>query len=138
MSCPAFHRKSKHFEGMLLKKTFIIYMKIIHFVLGYLAYFMLKRQLRYSVDSFAAFLRLGAQCWGPRIADPDLEVKLAEEDPGKKEERIRLEAEITAKALKKRDDGYLPESQEGPVFCLSASPKRGKETACSPCSEEAA
>ena len=60
-------------------------MLIILFNVGYLAYFMLKRQLRYSVDSFAAFLRLGAQCWGPRIADPLWEVKLAEEDPGKKE-----------------------------------------------------
>ena len=78
-------------------------MTIIHLLLGYLAYFMLKRQLRYSVDSFAAFLRLGAQCWGPRIADPELEIKLAEEDPGKKAERIRLEAEISAKALKRKE-----------------------------------
>ena len=50
---------------------------------------MLKRQLRYSVDSFAAFLRLGAECWGPRIADPTLEVKLASEDPARKAELLR-------------------------------------------------
>ena len=64
---------------------------------------MLKRQLRYSVDSFAAFFRLGAQCWGPRIADPELEIKLASEDPVKKAERIRLEDEMCAKALKKKE-----------------------------------
>ena len=78
-------------------------MLIILLNVGYLAYFMLKRQLRYSVDSFAAFLRLGAQCWGPRIADPLWEVTLAEEDPGKKERRISLEEEISAKALKKKE-----------------------------------
>ena len=64
---------------------------------------MLKRQLRYSVDSFAAFFRLGAQCWGLRIADPELEIKLASEDPVKQVEMIRLEAEISGKALKRKE-----------------------------------
>ena len=40
---------------------------------------------------------------GPRIAVPDLEIKLATEDPGKQEKRLRLEAEISAKALKQKE-----------------------------------
>ena len=64
---------------------------------------MLKRQLRYSVDPFATFFRLGAECWGPRVADPLLEVKLASEDSARKEERIRLEEELTSKAIKRKE-----------------------------------
>ena len=64
---------------------------------------MLKRQVRYSVDSFAAFFRLGAECWGPRVADPVLKVKLASDDPARKEERIRLEEELTSKAIKRKE-----------------------------------
>jgi hypothetical protein len=64
---------------------------------------MLKRQLRYSVDPFTAFFRLGAECWGPRIADPTLEVKLDSEDPAKKAERIRLEEEMCSKTLKRKE-----------------------------------
>ena len=89
---------------------------------------MLKRQLRYSVDSFAAFFRLGAQCWGPRIADPELEIKLASEDPVKKAERIRLEDEMCAKALKKKEQmavyrrakraKYFALVQARRLFCL--------------------
>ena len=64
---------------------------------------MLKRQLRYSVYPFAAFFRLGAECWGPRVADPVLKVKLASDDPARKEERIRLEEKLTSKAIKRKE-----------------------------------
>ena len=63
---------------------------------------MLRRQLRYSVDSFAAFFRLGAECWGPNRAYPVLELKLAEEDPVRKEARLIEEEKLRAKALKKK------------------------------------
>jgi hypothetical protein len=53
-------------------------MEIIHFILGYLAYFMLKRQLRYSVNSFAAFLRLGAEKKTITYVRGNLEISLRE------------------------------------------------------------
>ena len=71
---------------------------------GYLAHYMLSRQLRYSVDSFAAFFRLGAECWGPRSAKPELELKLASEDPVKKEARLKLEEELCSKAIKRKEN----------------------------------
>ena len=55
------------------------------------------------MDPFAAFFRLGAECWGPRVADPVLKVKLASDDPARKEERIRLEEELTSKAIKRKE-----------------------------------
>ena len=63
---------------------------------------MLNRQLRYSVDPFATFFRLGAECWGPRVADPFLEVKLASEDPARKEERIGLEEDFIEEKVERR------------------------------------
>ena len=55
-----------------------------------------------TADSLEAFFRLGAECWGPRIAKPELALKLAEEDPVKKAKRLMIEAEMSAKALKKQ------------------------------------
>ena len=64
---------------------------------------MLHRRLRYSVNSFAAFFRLGAECWGPNVADPLYEIKLASEDTEKKEKRIRIMEELANKALKRKE-----------------------------------
>jgi hypothetical protein len=61
---------------------------------------MLRRELRYSEDSFAAFFRLGAQCWGPRVADPRLALTLAQEDPEKVAQRKKKEEELMPKGLK--------------------------------------
>jgi hypothetical protein len=64
---------------------------------------MLRRELRFSDDSFAAFFRLGAQCWGPRVADPELALTLAEEDTEKVAQRMKNEEETVARALKRKE-----------------------------------
>ena len=63
---------------------------------------MLRRELRYSEDSFAAFFRLGAQCWGPRVADPVLAITLADEDP-EKVARRKLNEALVARAMKRKE-----------------------------------
>ena len=49
--------REKHIRLWHYQLTFL-------FDTGYLAHFVLRRKLRYSEDPFAAFFRLGAQCWG--------------------------------------------------------------------------
>ena len=91
---------------------------------------MLSRQLRYSVDSFAAFFRLGAECWGPRSAKPELELKLASEDPVKKEARLKLEEELCSKAIKRKENLALSSSQESETFRSSAGSEGSQTEGC--------
>ena len=66
---------------------------------GYLAHFMLKRELKFCDDPITEFMRLGARCLGPRTAKPEDAVTLREKCNEGHDER---KAARLAASIKKR------------------------------------
>ena len=92
---------------------------------GYLAHFMLERELRFFDDLFAEFMRLGAACWGTRIAAPEDGVTLREQT---NEGEVKRRAErLTAALIKKKKDATYRLAQRQLKLALIRAEKRQRD-----------
>ena len=85
-------------------------------IAGYLAKFVLQRHLQFKDDPFDEFLKLGAQCWGPRAAPGNVWIELQEEDSFAKSDRMAREEARRVKHLAQKAKDALKRKEKRALF----------------------